>query len=386
MINRIVELPQKKSFFLFGPRQTGKSTLIHSRYTDSVWRVDLLLSENFFTYSKDPARFRRAAIEAIQQRKIKTIFVDEIQRIPILLNEIQYLMQNFDCQFILTGSSARKLNRGGANLLAGRAVERYLFPFVYQELKNTFDLEETLLFGSLPALTDLSRKEKIDLLSSYVHTYLKEEIQSEGILRNLGAFSRFLDIAASQIGKLVNFSTIARECHLATKTVQSYYEILEDTLIGLRLSPWRKSLRKRLSAQPKFYLVDNGITNAINRRLTAGLDPVVKGDLFEQWIILETRAAIQYRQSEAGIFFWRTNHGAEVDLLIEKQGEITAAFEVKSTANVSGAHLSGLRAFREEHPEVPCFVISDVSDAYELDQIKILPWKDYLEQLPHWIA
>jgi predicted AAA+ superfamily ATPase len=347
--------------------------------------VDLLLSDLFFTYSKDPARLRHEAIEKIKHEHIKTIFIDEVQRIPILLNEVQFLMQNFDCQFILTGSSARKLKRGGANLLGGRAVERHLFPFVHEEIKDQFQLERVLLLGTLPSLTEQSTQEKIDILSAYAHTYLKEEIQNEGIVRNLGGFSRFLDMAASQFGELLSFSNIARECQLPTRTIQSYYEILEDTLIGFRLEPWKRSIRKRLSAHPKFYFFDNGITNAVNKQLTGTLDAQLAGRLFEQWVILETYRAIHYHRSEANLFYWRTNHGAEVDLLIEKHGKLVGAFEIKHTPNVAGVHLSGIRAFRQECPKTPCFVVSTAPNAYEIDKVTILPWKNFLELLKEMI-
>jgi len=332
-------------------------------------------------YSKDPSLFRKRAIEKIKNQSIQRIFVDEIQRLPALLNEIQGLMQHPACQFILTGSSARKLRRGGANLLGGRAFERQLFPFTYEETKEGFDLEQALAFGSLPPLFKQPEKQKIEMLSAYVRTYLQEEIKNEGIVRSLGGFSRFLDLAASESGEILNFSNVARECQLAKSTVQSYYEILEDTLIGLRLEPWRKSLRKRLAAHPKFYLFDTGVTNAVNKRLTAPLEPSLRGRLFEQWVILETYRQIHYRQSEAQIFFWRTNHGAEVDLLIEKHGRLLGAFEIKSSSHVSSAALSGIRAFREEHGKVPCSVICTASNPYELDGVKIVPWQRYLSEL-----
>lgn len=385
MINRWIQLPAKGSFFLFGPRQTGKSTLIETRFTKSVWKIDLLQSEIFLAYSKDPSLFRREAVEKIQREGIRTIFIDEIQRVPLLLNEVHSLMNLSEAQFILTGSSARKLKRGGADLLAGRAIERRLYPFIYEEIREGFKLEEALSVGTLPALTGRDREERIDLLTTYVHTYLREEIQSEGIARNLGAFSRFLDLAAGQFGELVSFSAIARECHLPTRTVQSYYEILEDTLVGLRLESWRKSLRKRLTAHPKFYFFDCGVTNALNRRLTGPLDRELRGRLFEQWIVLESDRMIHYRQSEARLYFWRTNHGAEVDLLIEKHGKLIAAFEIKATSNVASPHLSGLRAFREEHPKVPCAVVATVQNAYEIDRFRIIPWTRYLTELQELI-
>lgn len=382
MIERLVELPKKQSFFLFGPRQTGKSTLIESRYAKGVWRLDLLLSDSYLTYSKDPGLFRREALEKIRQEKIRVIFVDEIQRVPLLLNEVQALMAETECQFILTGSSARKLKRGGANLLAGRAVERHLFPLTVEELKGRFHLDEVLRYGSLPALVEFGREQKIDFLTTYVHVYLQEEIQAEGIVRNLGGFSRFLDMAAFQCGELLSFSAISREVQLPIRTVQSYYEILEDTLVGFRLFPWRRSIRKRLAAHPKFYLFDLGVTNALNKRLTGSWDPLTRGKLFEQFLILETYRLLHYRRSEAGLYFWRTNHGAEVDLLIEKHGRPIAALEVKSTPRVAGAHLSGLRAFQEEHPRTPCFVVCSAPHPYRIGDVKILPWQNYLRQLP----
>lgn len=384
-INRQVKLPKEESFFLFGPRQSGKSSLVESRYQRNVWIVDLLLTDLFIQYSKDPSRFRKEALQKINQEGIRTVFVDEIQRVPLLLNEIQFLMGHTSAQFILTGSSARKLKRGGANLLAGRAVQKYLFPLTYQETKQKFSLEDVLLYGSLPPVFSKPHQAKIEILSTYVNTYLREEIQNEGIVRNLGGFSRFLDLAAGQSGELVSFSAISRECGLPVRTVQSYYEILADTLIGFRLESWRKSLRKRLIGHPKFYLFDLGVINAVNRRLTAELNPELKGRLFEHFIILETFRYIHYSESEARIFFWRTNHGAEVDLLIEKHGKLVGAYEIKSAMNISGAHLSGLRTFHEAHPETPRFIISTCENAFELEGVKIVPWKTYLESLDSFV-
>ena len=381
MLKRCISLPQGSSFFLFGPRQVGKSTLIKEHFTKHVWLVDLLLNETYFSYSKNPSLFRHEAIHKIKNEGIKIIFIDEVQRLPLLLNEVQHLMQNFKCQFILTGSSARKLKRGGANLLGGRAVQRFLFPFIYKEIENIFNLDEALLFGTLPPIISKTAKEKTDILYSYVNSYLREEIQSEGIVRNLGGFSRFLDMAANQFGELTNYSAIARECQLPVRTVQSYYEILEDTLIGFRVEPWRKSIRKRLSAHPKFYFFDPGVTNAINKRLTSPLDAQLKGRLFEQWVILETYRIINYEKSEANIFYWRTNHGAEVDLLIEKHGKLKAAIEIKSSSNIAGSHLSGLRAFREEYPNVAAYIVCNSKNTYDLEKVKILNWENYLKLL-----
>jgi uncharacterized protein len=381
MLKRIVQLPSKQSFFLFGPRLTGKSTLVDSRFRKAVWKIDLLQTDQFLKYSKYPDLFRKEALEKIQQEKTKWIFVDEIQRIPQLLNEVHFLIEHTDLQFLLTGSSARKLRRGGVNLLAGRAVQRRLYPFVYPEIEKDFSLSEVLRFGTLPAVYGRPRDEKMDILRAYTETYLKEEIQVESLVRNLGGFSRFLDLASSQFGELVSFSAISRECRVPIRTVQSYYEILEDTLIGLRLEPWKKSLRKRMVSHPKFYLFDLGVTNSLTRQLTASFDPIRTGRLFEQFIILETYRMLNYLQSEAALYFWRTNHGAEVDLIIEKHGKLIGAFEIKSLTRISGAHFSGLRAFREEYPDIPLHVISMVEHPYRQEEILILPWQHYLKNL-----
>ena len=386
MIHRHVKLPQNHSFFLFGARQTGKSMLINHYFHQSTWSLDLLINDTFFKYSKNPALFLAEAERAIQEQKVQTIFIDEIQRIPLLLNEVQHLMGKYPhLRFIMTGSSARKLKRGGANLLAGRAFALNLFPLIYQEIKPRFDLESCLRFGTLPSVWEKAPEEKINILSSYANVYLREEIQSESIVRNLGSYSRFVDLAASQFGELVSYSTLARETYLTVKTVHSYYQILEDTLIGFRLMPWHRSLRKRLVAHPKFYFFDNGVTNAINKHLTSPPDPVLKGRLFEQWLMLEVYRLLHYNQSEANLFFWRTNHGAEVDLLIEKHGKIRAALEFKSSSRIAGAHLSGLRAFRQEHPDVPCYVVSTMQNPYKIDTVQVLPWKEFLNLIPQLI-
>jgi uncharacterized protein len=378
-------LPDSQSFFLFGPRQTGKSTLVDHTFGKGAWKIDLLMTDVFLRYAKYPDLFRREALEKIEREGIRWIIVDEVQRVPELLNEVHYLMENTGCLFALTGSSARKLRRGGVNLLAGRAVQRRLFPFVYEEIADSFSLTDILQFGSLPGVYGRSPENKTDILRAYADTYLTEEIQAEALVRNIGGFSRFLELAASQFGELVSYTAIGRECQVPIRTVQSYYEILEDTLVGLRLQAWSKSPRKRLVSHPKFYLFDLGVTNSLNRQLTAPPDPVRTGRLFEQWVVLETYRMANYLQSEAGLYFWRTNHGAEVDLIIEKYGNPIAAFEIKSTSHVSGSHLSGLRAFREDHPDVPLHVIAQVDHPFRLDEVLLMPWKTYLQSLGDYL-
>jgi predicted AAA+ superfamily ATPase len=387
MITRIADLPDNRSFFLFGPRQTGKSSLIRSKFGDDAWTVNLLHGDEYTRYAKHPAQYRLDALEKIRTGDTQRFVLDEVQRIPELLNEVHALMEERPGrQFILLGSSARKLKRGGANLLAGRAVQRLLFPFTIPELGLHFNLDDALRFGTLPPLFGLNDAEKQDTLKAYTETYLREEVQMEGFVRNLGGFYRFLEMAASACGELLNFSNIARECHLPIRTVQSYYEILEDTLIGFRLQPWLRSQRKRLVAHPKFYFFDTGVTNAINRRLAAPPDPRLAGRLFEQLIVLELQRHLHYTHSETRIFFWRTNTGAEVDIVLERHGELIGAFEIKAATEVSGNDFSGLRAFRNDNPTVPPALVYRGTQAYRTDGIRVIPWKMFLDEVRQEIA
>lgn len=383
MIKRLVKLPEKHSFFLFGSRQTGKSTLIHAHIKNKkCWQVNLLENEVYLKYLTHPEDFRREAVVKIEKERITVIFIDEVQRLPLLLNEVQALMFHYKkCQFILTGSSARKLKRGAANLLGGRAIQYFLFPFTQQELGDKFHLNEVLVYGSLPFLLDEPKEIRKELLRTYGNTYLKEEIQAEGIVRNLAGFSRFLEIASSQNGESVNFSAIARDAMLPAKTTQSYYEILEDTLIAIALHGWRKSVRKQLSGHPKFYFFDTGVCNALCNRLSDVPDPATRGRMFEHWVIIETYRLLIYYFPDIRMYYWRTNTGMEVDLIFVKAQKIVAACEIKSTKRVSRTDLSGLRSFLDDNPAVPCYVIADVPNSFTLDQVEVLTWKSFFDKL-----
>ncbi|MBI5412553.1 ATP-binding protein [Candidatus Peregrinibacteria bacterium] len=381
MISRLISIPQKNSFFLFGPRQTGKSTLIRSILPKNSWSVDLLEADTYLRFLKDPSLFRLEVLHQIERNGVKSVFVDEIQKVPLLLDEIHGLIEKTECRFIMTGSSARKLKRGAANLLAGRAVQRFLAPFIYPEIKSFFRLEEILRFGTLPAIWQKEESIKIDTLQAYANTYLKEEIHAEGIVRNLAAFAHFLEIAASAFGEMVNYSNIGRECGLPARSVQGYYDILEDTLIGFRLPAWNRSARKRLRSHPKFYFFDNGAVNSLNHLLRDEISRVVRGRLFEQWIINEVRTQIQYGQKEYQLYYWQTSQGAEVDLLITKHQKFVAAIEIKTASKISGAHFSGLRQFKKEYPDTPAYIVCEAPQPYELERGMILPWKIFLEEV-----
>jgi predicted AAA+ superfamily ATPase len=247
------------------------------------------------------------------------------------------------------------------------------------------DLRRILHLGSLPYVVTSSDEDARDLLEAYGLTYLREEIQQEALVRNIGGFGRFLEIAAFQCGDLLNVSAIARDAAVSTRTVTDYYQVLEDTLIGAKLESWRRSPRARMIAHPKFYFFDTGVTNALTRRLTAKTDAPMMGRLFEQWIILETRRAIDYARSEARCFFWRTNHGAEVDLLIEKHEKLRLGVEIKFKNRVVGADLSGLRSFSEVEPEVPLVAVTTAQQSYRIGPVEVLPWGEYFDRIHEWI-
>jgi uncharacterized protein len=377
MFTRMLRIPDGRSVFLLGPRQTGKSTLIRGQLSPEAWIVDLLDHETAFRFAKDPQSFRAEA-----ERRLGagggTVFIDEVQKVPALLDAVQSLIDRRGVRFILSGSSARKLRRGGANLLGGRASVRRLHPLTAAEMGDAFDLERALRFGTLPAPASVGDAEAAEMLRAYAETYVREEIVAEALVRDLGAFGRFLDVAASQSGDLLNVSAVARDAAVSARTVTGYYEVLEDTLLGFRLDAWRKSVRARLVAHPKFLLFDPGVVNAFNRRLAAPPDPRERGRLFEQWLILECRRLIDYGESEARLFHWRTNTGAEVDLIVEKHGAPVAAVECKTSPQLARADSAGLRAFAVDHPGVPLFIVRPSPGAYDVDGVTVLDWREFL--------
>jgi len=380
MFQRIVPFPRRGSCLLLGPRQTGKSTLVRSILPPGSWTVDLLQHDVFLRYVKEPARFRAEATERIR-RGAPAIFVDEVQKIPALLDEVHGLIEQTRVRFFLTGSSARKLRRGGVNLLAGRAAARRLHPLTSVEIGNGFDLDRALRFGTLPAVVTADVEAATELLAAYAQTYLREEIQAEAVVRNLGGFARFLDVAAAQSGDILNAVAVASDAGVSARTVREYFQILEDTLIGFRLEPWRKSPRARLVGHPRFYFFDTGVTNALNRRLHAEVDAPTRGRLFEQWVVTECVRLVDYLYPETRLFYWRTNHGAEVDLLFERHGKLLLAVEIKSRRSVSSADLTGLRSFAEAHPGVPRAVVATVPEPFRIDTIDVLPWRLFFAEI-----
>jgi len=372
LIKRIqkVDLPRDRSAFLWGPRKTGKTTLLRQQFPDACW-VDLLDYDLFISLSQRPSSLR----EILGAQPSKTVVIDEVQKIPHLMDEIHWLIENRGYQFVLCGSSARKLRRGESRLLGGRAWRFELYPLVTAELKP-FDLEKALLTGLIPSHY-FSPNSEMDL-RGYVHDYLKEEIQAEALTRNLPAFSKFLKSAAITNGMLLNYSNAARDAGVSVKTIREYYQILEDTLIGRQLVPWRKSKQRRLIETAKFFFFDRGVVASLleQRSLTQGTSEY--GRAFEHFILQECWAYRHYSRLEFPITFWRTASGAEVDLIL---GEADVALEVKASANV-GDRTKGLHLFHEENNCRKSFIICRERRPRKISsKITVLPWKDFCVML-----
>lgn len=372
----------KVSFFLFGPRQVGKSTLLGKLPT--LLSIDLLDPEVQLAYSKDPQRLLKQT-DALPKKEGR-LLVDEIQKVPRLLDVIHKQMEKYPkLQFILSGSSARKLRHGAANLLGGRALYRTLHPLTREELGGQFDLERVLRYGSLPKIATclVEQKESLaqDLLRSYVITYLREEVKAESLVRNLQGFQNFLDIAAGQFAEQVNFSDVGRSCSVAYASVREYYSILEDTLMGFMLYPYLKSLRKRMSHAPKFYFFDNGVTRALLGNIQSAPNALEKGRLFEQWFLQELYRFNEYHQKDWKFSFWRTSHGAEVDFVVEQGKEILFAVECKYRKTITRADLSGIHSFLESHPKTRTYLVAPIEIPEKIAGTQILPPQKLFEEI-----
>lgn len=379
MIKRNVTLPEIKSFFLFGPRLSGKSTLLKATYAPgkSLHYIDLLDTSALMRYINEPAVFYRE-IKASQE-DIRIIIVDEIQRVPMLLNEIHRLVEEFPhLQFIMSGSSARKLKKMKANLLAGRALTAHLGPFSFLELGNRFDLTRALELGSLPPVylekeTDTAR----DILRSYVDTYLTEEIKQESLVRNLGAFVKFLPLAGEESGNILNFSNLSREIGVSYKTVQEYFQILVDTLIIFFLPAFARSKRKSILQHSKFYFFDTGVLRAVKKELTLPLQIKTEryGVYFEHFVINELKRFNDYHKLDCNFFFYRTTTGQEVDLIVEKPGKKLTAVEIKARDRIGKEDFKWLYSFKNMFPQSRLMLISLVPHPQLFDDITVLPWE-----------
>lgn len=378
MFQRRLQPASQKSYFLFGPRQTGKSTFVRTFMQPDDLYIDLLPQRTLLEFSRNPDALRERLRLHQKEGKPFMCIIDEIQKAPALLDEVHALIEAQGQRFILTGSSARKLKRGRANLLAGRAYTYHLFPLTWTELGSVCDLEKALRIGLLPTLWENSEEIPHLFLNSYVEAYLREEIAQEGLVRNIVPFAQFLDLAGHQDGEVVNYSSMARDCGISVKTVQQYYQILEDTFLAFRLPCWHRSIRRRLIAHPRYYLFDPGVTNTLARTLTPVLNPEIRGRRFEQFIALQLLACIHYEGLGLELAFWRTTQGHEVDILLTRGQEIIAGLEVKSSVSIHKTDLSGLYAFRDEYPNIPLYVLGINQVPRRLDgDIEVLDFKEF---------
>ena len=364
-----IKLPANRSAFLWGPRKTGKTYWLSTHYKDGII-IDLLKTDIFADYASRPSLLRER-----YQDHHGLIIIDEIQMVPDLLNEIHWLIENSDVSFLMTGSSARKLRRGHANLLGGRAWRYTMAPLTYQETGG-FDLEQVILSGLLPP--HYLSPDPVQDLRSYVADYLKEEIAAEAVVQSMPTFSEFLRVASLTSGELLNYTNVGRETGVSAKIVRNYFQILEDTLLGFRIPPWRKVKNRRLIETEKFYLFDIGVANYLSRRVPRIGTPEF-GKSFEHYILMELKAYQAYKNPELDIRFWRTSSGFEVDFIL---GDMDLAVEVKASERIHRGHTRSLKALQEEHSIGRSVLVSLEKQPRRVDTtIEVMPWQIFLEVL-----
>lgn len=378
MYSRIIIPPKDKSFFLFGPRGTGKTTWVKKAFPRAIF-IDLLESEIYNDLLANPQR-----LESFVPRDFSDwVVIDEVQRIPELLNEVHRLIEKNRYRFVLTGSSARKLRKRGVNLLAGRALTYLFHQLAGVELGKDFNLAHSLRYGQLPcAYTEEDPKA---YLESYVETYLREEIQQEGLTRNLGAFSRFLETASFSQGSILNTSAVARDCGVERKVVENYFSILEDLLIGFRLPVFSKKAKRRMATHQKFYFFDVGVYRTLRPSGPLDVPEEAEGSAFETLFLQELRAVNDSLRLGYGLYYWHTSNHAEVDfVLYGTQG--FKVFEVKRASRVSDGMLKGLKAFQKDYPSAKLYLIYGGTRRYYEGHVTILPIQEAILSLPEIVS
>lgn len=377
MYARLFKPPSAQSFFLFGPRGVGKTAWAHRQFPDAPF-FDLL---DYRTYTQLLAAPHRLG-DQIPQRYKGWVVVDEIQRVPELLNEVHRLIESRRLRFVLTGSSARKLRRRGVNLLAGRALTGHLHPLTALELGSDFDLKRALRWGCLP-LACTSEKPH-DYLSSYAATYLREEVQQEGLARNIGAFSRFLEAASFSQANVLNMAAVARECAVSAKVVEDYFSILEDLLIAVRLPVFTKRTKRRMIAHPKFYYFDAGVFQAIRPRGPLDAPEQIHGAALETLFLQQVRALNDYAALGYRLHYWRTSSGDEVDFVLYGERGLRA-FEVKMAHNIRQDDLRALRSFQTDFPQAETYLLYLGERRWHDRGVEVLPFIDCVTRLDQWI-
>lgn len=375
-----MKLPPHQSAFLWGARKTGKSTFLAEHFPDSI-KYDLLKTDELTRLMVAPHLLREELFALGSTELRRPVIIDEVQKAPMLLNEIHWLIENKKISFILCGSSARKLKRGAANLLGGRAWRFQFYPLVYPEIPD-FDLLRAFQNGLLPAnyLSDYPER----MLRAYVGDYLTEEIQAEGLVRNLPGFARFMDLIGFTNGQMLNFANIARDVGVDAKTIKEYYQIVVDTLVGYYVQPFHQKVKRDLiCSTPKFYLFDVGVANYLRRRNITVLKGEDAGDAFEHYILMELIAWLGLHEMDIPVNYWRSKSGLEVDFVL---GRGTVAIETKISSNIDLSDLKGLIAFCEDYQPRYAFVVCQaprkrVITTVGKTEIEVLPWKDFLENL-----
>ena len=386
---RLCNIPKNNSFFLFGARGTGKTSLLRLVLPEADVRwIDLLNSKEEDRYAQNPELlYDECRRDAHQKSKTSWVVIDEIQKVPALLNTVHRILESREFappQFALTGSSARKLRRGAANMLAGRAFLRHLFPLTHRELGDRFALDEVLNFGTLPkvfALADLDSKQ--DFLEAYCFTYLKEEVWAEHLIQDLDPFRKFLEIAAQTNGMLINFAKIGRDVHVHEKTVKKYFQILEDTLLGFILEPYHRSVRKRQQQSPKFFLFDLGVKRALERSLRQAIVPqtYAYGRAFEHFLIAEAHRLNDYGKKDFRFSYFLTKDGGEIDLIVERPGGPTALVEIKASDRTTDDDTHYLRSLIPDMDNSEAFCLSRDPHARIQNGVHHLPWDKGLVEL-----
>jgi predicted AAA+ superfamily ATPase len=373
MFARTLTLPEEQSFFLFGPRGTGKSTLLRAVLPKAFY-LDLLDLAVYAELLAHPHRLEAMALPHMPA----TIVLDEIQRLPLLLDEVHRLIEKRRWRFAMTGSSARKLRRGAANLLAGRARTLAMHPLTATELGDTFDLTHSLRYGQLPGAYVESDPQRY--LSSYTGTYLREEVQAEALTRNLEAFSRFLVAASFSQAAVLSVSTVARDLGLPRKTVEGYFRLLDDLLLSVRLPVFTRRAKRPMTVHSKFYFFDVGVYRALRPR--GPLDPLeqIEGAALETLVLQELRATNDNHELGYELFFWRTRDQKEVDFVLYGERGLVA-IEVKRSAHFREADLATLKLFAGDYPVARCFVLYGGEQSYEIDGIRVLPLAQALPDL-----
>lgn len=379
MFHRLLKLPKNRSCFLLGARGVGKSTLLRATFPGDATRTyNLLEVDTEERLNRDPRALEREVLSL--SPVITHVVIDEVQRAPRLLDVVHNLLETHKVPqiFVLTGSSARKLRTGAVNLLAGRASFRYLHPFVARELGPSFDLDLALAFGGLPEVWNLADPEsRRDYLHAYAQGYLREEIRAEQVVRRLDPFRRFLEVAAQGSGKILNFQKIARDVGADAKTVQAWFEVLEDTLMGFHLDGFESSVRKQLRKAPKFYLFDTGVARAMGRMQSVPPVPGTSyyGDLFEQWVVAEFHARNECEALDWKLSYFLTKAGLEIDLVIQRPGRPLALVEIKSSREVREEHAAALRSVERDFPEAELFLLSQDPRPQLFGRVRALPWE-----------